>query len=336
MRKPDGQTIFLLVAAGAVLVAVSGFLLVQGNGRAGNGAPTRRSVRLESIPFNGRRAFQYLEDICKIGRRVSGSEGMRRQQAMLRKHFEQLGGRVRLQQFDVRHPQDGSRVTMGNMIVQWHPDRKERVLLCAHYDTRPFPDEDPDPRKRKDLFLGANDGGSGTAVLCEMAHYMPDLKGKYGVDFVLFDGEELVFDSQRDPFFLGSTHFAQDYRRNPPAHRYKFGILLDMVGDRELQIYREQNSRRFAPRLLNDVWNVAADLGVEEFIPRTRHTVNDDHLPLNRIAKIPTIDIIDFDYPRPGLRRSYWHTTADTPDKCSALSLAKVGWVVLEWLKRLK
>src|SRR5262245_10931968 len=171
------------------------------------------------IPFGGERAYQFLKEICAIGPRVAGTEGMRRQQAMLKAHFEKLGGRVTLQEFGARHPLDGNTVKMANMIVEWHPDRKERILLCAHYDTRPFPDQDVrDPRG---IFVGANDGASGAALFCELAFSMPELTSKYGVDFVLFDGEELVYDGQRDPYFLGSEHFAREYVAIPPGHTYR-------------------------------------------------------------------------------------------------------------------
>jgi Zn-dependent M28 family amino/carboxypeptidase len=264
---------------------------------------------------------------------------MQKQQELLTEHFAKLGGNVRMQSFDVRHPQDGSRVQMGNLIVQWHPDKKERILLCAHYDTRPYPDRDR--RDPQGVFIGANDGGSGVAVLCELAHYLSDLQIPLGVDIVLFDGEEFVFDDRRDQnyYFIGSTHFAQAYRNDPPQFVYKYGVLLDMVGDAELRLYREANSfssRRPRTRQLTiDIWNTAKRLGVQEFVHRTKHELRDDHLPLNDIAQIPTCDIIDFDYPHGGAR-SYWHTTEDTVDKCSADSLAKVGWVVLEWLKTAK
>jgi hypothetical protein len=297
--------------------------------------PAASGLKLADIPVDGERAYGYLKDICAIGPRVSGTEGMRRQQEYLQAHFEQLGGRVSLQQFPARHPLDGSRVGMANMIVEWHPERKDRILLCCHYDTRPFPDQDPvNPRGR---FVGANDGASGAALFCELAHHMPDLKSKYGVDFVLFDGEELVYDGQRDPYFLGSEHFAREYLASPPPHRYRYGVLVDMIGDANLQIYREVNSMRTPEtrQLNNDVFGVARSLGVREFIAQTRHEVRDDHLALNQIAKIPTIDLIDFDYPTTrGV--NYWHTTQDVPEKCSALSLAKVGWVLLEWTKRAK
>ena len=291
--------------------------------------------QLKSIPFNGSRSYQILKDLCAMGSRTSGSEGMKKQREFLTRYFTQLNGKVQLQSFDIRHPVDGSRVTMHNMIVQWHPKREKRILLCAHYDTRPFPDRDPDPSKRRGVFLGANDGASGVALLCGLAHSMADLKGSYGVDFVLFDGEEFVFDAEVDPYFLGSTEFAKSYRNTPPPYRYRWGVLLDMVADEQLQIYQEINSWKYARPVVQDIWAVAKKLGVIEFRSQRKHEIRDDHLPLNEIALIPTCDIIDFDYPRPGLRTSYWHTQQDNPKHCSAVSLARVGWVVQEWLRQL-
>jgi Zn-dependent M28 family amino/carboxypeptidase len=221
---------------------------------------------------------------------------------------------------------------MTNILVEWHSDRKARILLCAHFDTRPLPDRDPDPvRRRQGTFLGANDGASGTALLMELGHWMNDLDCAYGVDFVLFDGEELVFDERRDRYFWGSEWFARKYVEQPPDHHYRWGVLLDMVGDADLQIYQELNSTLWSDTkpLVQQIWAVAADLGVKEFIPRMKHEVRDDHLPLHNIARIPTCDIIDFDYP-------YWHTEADNPRRCSANSLEKVGRVVYEWLRKVQ
>lgn len=281
-------------------------------------------------PLDGARAYQYLQDICAIGRRVSGTPGMTRQQELVTKHFESLGGKVARQEFTARDPRSGDPVPMVNLIVSWRPDRNERILLCAHYDTRPLPDQEIDPIKRQQgLFIGANDGGSGVAVMMELAHLMPRLEAKYGIDFVLFDGEELVYDGDRDPYFLGSEHFAQQYRDHPPGHKYRWGVLMDMVGDADLQLYQEENSVtwRDTRPLVTQIWGLAQRMGVREFIARPKYLIRDDHLALRNIAKIPTCDIIDFDYP-------YWHTEGDTPDKCSGDSLAKVGWVVYEWMKR--
>ena len=145
---------------------------------------------------------------------------------------------------------------------------------------------------------------------------------------MLFDGEELVYVDGRDPYFVGSEYFAKQYKKNPPPYRYRWGVLLDMIGDRDLQIYQERQSAawRDTRPLVQQIWATAHALGVDEFIPRAKYHVRDDHVPLRNIANIPTCNIIDFDYPA-------WHTEADVPRQCSGTSLAKVGWVVLEWLR---
>ncbi|MCA9119406.1 MAG: M28 family peptidase [Planctomycetales bacterium] len=329
MRKPDGQTIFL-GAATLVLILVSYLAFFNNRGDAESQVPRSGPVSLETIPFDGRQAFRYLEMICEIGPRPSGSPGMVKQQEMLTNHFKGLGAAVELQQFETRHPSDGSRVNLANMIVQWHPERMQRVLLCAHYDTRPFPDQDR--RNPRGTFIGANDGGSGVALLMELGRHMRELEGPFGIDFILFDAEEFIFDANRDKYFVGSEYFARQYVAAPPAYRYRAGVLLDMVGDSHLDFYQERNSLFHARSLVDGIWNTANQLGVREFIRRPGYEIKDDHLALNTIARIPTCDVIDFDYPRPRAT-SYWHTEADTPDKCSPLSLAKVGWVMLEWLR---
>lgn len=271
--------------------------------------------------------MEHLEAICALGPRPSGSEAMRRQRTMLAAHFRAAGGTVKGQAFEVRDRRTGQQVHMENLLVSWHPDRTERILIGAHYDTRPYPDRDPvDPQGR---FLGANDGASGVALLMELARSMPALAGP-GVDFVLFDAEEYVV-GPRDPYFLGSTFFARQYaaaRRGDQGPVYRCGVIVDMVADRDLAIWQEVKSITWPDTrpVVESIWEVAARLGVRQFIPRPRHEVEDDHVPLRMIGRIPTCDIIDFDYPA-------WHTTHDSPDQCSAESLAAVGEVLLAWLQ---
>jgi len=291
------------------------------------------------IPLQSERTFGYLKEVCAIGPRISATEGMLKQQDLLKKHFEKLGAKVSLQEFDARHPETGQRVRLANQIVEWNPEKRERIVLCCHYDTRPYPDREPDPSKRRAPFIGANDGGSGVAMLMELGNHMAELRSKYGVDFVFFDGEELVYDDQvrRDPYFLGSEHFAREYAAHPPAHKYRWGVLVDMIGDKNLTMYREVNSMAWPDTrpLVLDLWKTAASLGVKEFVNVTRHEIRDDHLALRNIAKIPTCDIIDFEYPT-ARGDSYWHTTRDVPENCSGESICKVGYVISEWLKRVK
>jgi hypothetical protein len=341
MKKPDGPTLFLGVAAvlaSAVVLAVVWAAPGSSPQTASRPVAGKRVAAMNN-PLDAARSYRYLTRLCELGPRFSGSEGMRRQQQLVADHFTQLGGQVTLQEFRVRHPLTLAPVEMANLVVHWHPERTERLLLCAHYDTRPFPDRDPDPQRRRDPFLGANDGASGVAVLMELGHLMAQFESPYGIDFVLFDGEELVYDDDRDPYFLGSRYFAQQYINEPPPYQYRGAVLLDMVGDKHLQLYQERASMSWSDTrpMVEDIWRTAEQLGVTEFIPRRRrYEIRDDHLMLHDIARIPACDIIDFDYGPPGVRTSYWHTRADTPDKCSGESLAKVGWVVWTWLQSLE
>jgi hypothetical protein len=278
----------------------------------------------EQLRMDPERAFGYLEDICRIGPRPSGSPGMVVQQQLIADHFARTQAQVEFQSFDARHPLNGERVQMSNIIISWNPQATERVLLAAHYDTRPYPDREWHPAKRNGIFIGANDGASGVALFMEMAHQMPLLKPTCGVDFILFDGEELVF-GEEGQYFLGSEFFSREYRDNPPAHRYLWGVLVDMIAGRPLQLYQERNSLRYAPDLTRSIWAVARRMGAREFHDRPKHDVFDDHLPLNEIAGIPTCDIIDFDY-------AHWHTMGDVPANCSGASIATVGNVLLAWL----
>ncbi|MDB5386150.1 MAG: alkaline phosphatase isozyme conversion aminopeptidase, partial [Planctomycetaceae bacterium] len=189
-------------------------------------------------PLDAARTFKYLTQVCDIGSRPSGSAGMEKQQKLITDHFTKFDCEVKLQPFDAPHPLTGQPVRMNNIIISWHPESKERILLCAHYDTRPFPDREISPAARRGVFIGANDGASGVALFMELAHHMQKLKPTYGVDFILFDGEELVFD-QQGTYFLGSKHFARHYRDEPPAHTYKYGILVDMIASKTLALYYE-------------------------------------------------------------------------------------------------
>ena len=288
------------------------------------------SIANEPAQFSGTRAMEYLEAICELGPRPSGSEGMEKQRELLIRHFQNAGATVFRQAFRSRDGRNGDWVRMENLIVSWHPERNDRVLLGAHYDTRPYPDRDRrDPRG---IFLGANDGASGVAVLMELADSVAELKGTVGVDFVLFDAEEYVFEERRDSYCLGSLFFARQYASSRKAgtisYAYRCGVILDMVGDRNLTIWQEQQSVDWHDTrpVVESIWATAKQLQIQEFVPRPKYLINDDHVPLRMTGGIPTCDIIDFDYP-------HWHTTQDIPENCSAHSLGLVGRVILSWLQ---
>jgi hypothetical protein len=278
--------------------------------------------------FDGDRALAYLTTLCDLGSRVSGSEGMAKQQELLRAHFEKHGAKVRFQKFDGKQPSRDKAVPMANLIASWHPDRPTRLIISGHYDTRPIADQETNVRDWTKPFASANDGTSTAAFMMELAHHMKDLRAELGVDFVLFDGEEYIHDRNRDKYFLGSEHFAAEYKRAKDGPKYKAAINLDLFAAKGATFKVEHNSALLAGPLLEDVWKLAAELAVKQFENAWGHEVLDDHIALNR-AGIPAIDIIDFDYP-------HWHRLSDTPDKCSAESMATVAKVIMAWLERMK
>jgi hypothetical protein len=288
-----------------------------------------QNAPLKPAPIDGARAFAYLQKIVAIGPRPAGSRANDRQRQMVAQHFQALGATVQEQPFQGTDPLSGDPVSMANLVGSWFPERTARVVIACHYDTRPFPDQEPNPRLRRQPFLGANDCASGVALLMELARHLKPETTPWGVDLVLFDGEELVY-GNAGTYFLGSKEFARRYSAARRAGRtknyYAAGIVLDMVGGKNLRLPREPYSLRFARGLVTDVWGVAHRLGARAFVDDVGREVLDDHLPLND-ARIPTIDIIDFDYP-------HWHTADDTPENCSADSLAQVGRVLTAWLSK--
>jgi hypothetical protein len=293
-----------------------------------------RTTRADTTPsltpaaIDGARAYDYLKQICVIGPRPAGSAANARQRQMVSQHFTKHGATVREQPFSGVDPRSGARIDMVNLIGAWHPERTRRVVLGAHYDTRPFPDRETDPARRQVPYIGANDGASGVALLMEIAHHLKDLPTTWGVDLVLFDGEDLVY-AENGEYCLGSKHFARAYSESletrPDGPRYVAALVLDMIGDKNLAIEQEQYSLNFAPRLVQDVWSVARRLKAGAFRNRVGPAVNDDHLPLSN-AGIPAIDLIDFRPP------PTWHMARDLPDQCSSASLEQVGKVVTAWL----
>jgi hypothetical protein len=330
----SNRRVAILTGVIACIFVLAGLMIWSGRLPITNRADAAQSqLTLEEIPFNGTRAYRYLEEVCALGRRPSGSEGMAAQQHLLEKHFKTLGGVVHRQQFQYDHPQEvGQKVSMTNLIVQWAPERRDRILLACHYDTLPYPMLDK--RDPFGEFVGANDGGSGVALLMELGHEISDIleadQTHFGVDFVFLDGEEFIFIRHGGRYFVGSEVFSDAYAAGKLPYQavYHWAVLLDMIGDADLQIPQEANGLWWPDTqpLVHDVYATAKRLGVREFVPRRGREVQDDHIMLHNVGKIPAIDLIDFDY-------APWHTMEDTPDKCSALSLAKVGWVVREWLK---
>jgi glutaminyl-peptide cyclotransferase len=286
---------------------------------------------VKPAPFDGKQAMKYLDAICALGPRISGSTAMKKQQELIKKHFEDLGAKVQYQTFMAKQNSVRGEVEMTNIIISFHPDKKRRAIICSHYDTRPIADQEPDPRDWKKPFLSANDGGSGVALMMELGSHIKNLKTNVGVDFVIFDGEEYIFKAEglgRDRYFIGSEHFAKTWRQTKDRVDYSAAILLDMIAGKTLRLPVEINSYRRYPKLCEEVWAIAREQNAKAFQWDRGHEVQDDHLELQKVG-IPAIDIIDFDYP-------HWHRLSDTPANCSPDSFEQVARVLSVWLQRTK
>jgi glutaminyl-peptide cyclotransferase len=286
--------IFLFIVAGALLIALAiwGIWLL-----------TRQSVH-----FDGQRAYQDVVAQVAYGPRVPDSPARARTIAYIGNELRKAGWQAEIQATTWQG------ISIHNIIAS-RTDQAPQILLGAHYDSRLLADQDPGPSRNAPV-PGANDGASGVAVLLELARSLP--KDNLPTWLVFFDAEDDGGIAGRD-WIMGSQAFVAALTFHPRA-----AIIVDMVGDADLNIYEEQNSNA---ALVSEIWGQAASLGFErQFIPTIKYNMEDDHSPFIR-AGIPAVDIIDFDYP-------YWHTAADTPDKVSPKSLEIVGETLRTWLIR--
>lgn len=274
---------------------------------------TPSAVQAERPAFDGRRAFADLEKQVSFGPRVPGTPEHLRCRDWLISELQKSADRVEVQPFT--RVVNGKGLRMYNIFGIFNENASKRIMLSAHWDTRPTADEELDPANRRKPILGANDGASGVAVLLELARQFKQRRPEVGVIIAFWDGEDYGPDINN--MLMGSRYFARNMGRLRPD----YGILLDMIGDRDLQIYKETNSVYAASDLVDRVWRTAEQLGYRQQFPNAvKYTIMDDHVPLIE-AGVPCIVLIDFDYP-------YWHTLQDTVDKCSPQSLQIVGEVV--------
>ena len=276
-----------------------------------------------AISFDATRAWGDLQHQLDFGYRIPGTDAHRATRDWLVSELSKSSTKVTLQPF-TQHL-GGKDITMWNIIAVipgTGTTPRDSVLLCAHWDSRPTADMDPVEANRKKPIAGANDGASGVAVLLEIARQVKAQPIARDVVITLFDGED--YGPGIDNMLLGSKYFAKHLPEPQPS----WGILLDMIGDADLAIYREPSSEYYAKRVNDRIFRAARDQGYlrsagkSGFVDaRGKFSIIDDHTPLNE-AGIPVADLIDFDYPS-------WHTLGDTADKCDANSLKVVGKVVL-------
>ena len=271
--------------------------------------------------FSAQRAFDDLVRQTSFGPRSPGSQGYQKCLAFFQSALAPLADTVIVQRFSYRSYK-GDPYLGNNVIARFNLFQKERILLTAHWDTRPWADADENSANHTKAILGANDGASGVAVLLELARIFESSPVPIGVDVVLFDGEDVGQTGNSESYCQGSQYFA----KNLPQGSFRYAINLDMVGDKNLEIKRESNSDSYASSLMDRIFSTARALGITQFVDERIGGIYDDHMPLNKV-NIPAVDLIDFDYP--DATNKYWHTIEDTVDKCSPESLEAVGTVLL-------
>lgn len=276
--------------------------------------------------FDAQRACADIHRLCALGPRPTGSPAQRRQRELLRQELHALGFSTHLQAFDAVPASEPERSTVGvNLIARHLPERDARILLGAHCDTRPIADEDPDPLRRREPILGANDNASGCAVLLELARGIAADQLDLGVDLIFFDAEEYVFHPYLDDLAVGSTRFARRLIADRAVPRYAGAVIVDIVARAEMLLSPDGESAERAGWLVEEIWSTADRLRLPGFSRAVQYEVFDDHCPLLD-AGIPAINLIDVDDPR-------WHTHEDRPEFCSPAALDRVGRLLHCWLR---
>jgi len=267
--------------------------------------------------------WNYLEVLSGFGPRYVGTKGYSKTLRLIRRVGAEFADEVIEHSFFVKQHGGGQR-QMTNVEFVFHGNAEGRpVLLGAHYDTRPFADQESDPILQTHPIIGSNDGGSGTSVLLGLAQYLKEYPVSQPVRLMFFDGEDFGR-SGTGEMFLGSKHHA-DYLRKTSRGEWPLAVIIvDMVGDKDLEIFKETHSMASGPKVLDRIYSVAKRINSFQFNEKSKHTIQDDHLPFARLG-IPSVVLIDFDYP-------YWHKLSDTLDKCSSRSLSAVLSVLVRVL----
>jgi len=276
--------------------------------------------------FDGDNAYQYLIEQCSFGPRNPGSDGHSACQDYIIERLKIFSDEVLLQEFSFQEKGKNKSYTGTNIIARFNRSSSFQSLIGAHWDTRPWADQDDNIANRSKPIIGANDGASGAAIMLELASIMAKTPPPIGVNLVFFDAEDSGDPGLNETYCQGSMYFA----KHIPIPLPDEGIILDMVGDKQLSLPIERNSFKYHEDLVRRLWDRARELGLDAFKDYVAHAIYDDHVPLNEYAGISTIDIIDFEYPNS--YTNFWHTLNDVPKNCSAESLEQVGILITDYI----
>lgn len=292
-------------------------------------APKSKYANVKVPRFGQDSAYLYIQNQVDFGPRMPNTEAHGKTKVWLVEKMKSFGAEVIEQDFKAK-AYTGEQLNGTNIIAQFNPENKDRILLCAHWDTRHISDHDPDLEDQSKPVLGADDGGSGVGVLLEIARQLQANPIGIGIDLVLFDLEDYGQGGggSVESWCLGSQYWSRNL--HAPDYRPRFGILLDMVGSKGARFTKEGLSRSFAPKVTQKVWALAKGMGFgATFVDVNTPELIDDHYFVNKIAKIPTIDIINRQENTPSGFGHYWHTQDDTMDIISKRTLRAAGQTVL-------
>lgn len=316
----------------SVIILLLTILSSCNSGSKSNDPKPVESVTIESPIFDGDSAFSYVSTQCSFGPRVSGTKAHDDCSKWIIEKLTSYTKNVVSQPFKARL-WNGKGVNGKNIIASYNPENKSRIFLAAHWDSRPYADHDADVKNHNTPIDGANDGASGVGVLIEVARQLSIKKPNIGVDIVLFDLEDWgepqdTQSDQEDNWCLGSQYWAKT--PHIQGYRARFGILLDMVGAPNAEFAKEGTSMYYAPDIMNKVWSIAYQLGYSNyFVERNTNGITDDHLYINKIMSIPTIDIIQHEPNTQTGFNKHWHTLNDNISNISKETLSVVGKVCL-------
>jgi hypothetical protein len=290
--------------------------------------PEVTKVKVNVPDFVADSAYAWVKAQVDFGPRNPGSKGHAQTADYLVAELKRFAPEVALQTAPIKM-HDGKTFPLKNIIASFNPEARKRILLAAHWDTRPWADQDISDQKQP--ILGANDGASGVAVLLEIARQLAANPLAIGIDLVLFDLEDYGVSEVADSYCMGSQYWAKNPHKN--GYSAQYGILLDMVGARDARFYQEGTSLYFAPHIVRKVWNTAFDLGYGQYFAfQQSPPITDDHYYVNQLIGIPMIDIIQHDPTTANGFGSYWHTHADDLSQIDPATLKAVGQTLLQLL----
>lgn len=318
------------------LLALCTITACQQSGEQSAATKTPARPAVPAPVFNADSAFNYVAQQVQFGPRVPNTIAHANCAAWLAKTMSGMADTVIVQSYRTR-AFDGKVLDAQNIIASFRPESGNRILLCSHWDSRPFADQDS---VRKDEPIdGANDGASGVGVLMEVARQLSIARPNLGVDIIFFDAEDYgqpedsKFPPMEDSYCLGSQYWSNHL--HVPNYTARYGILLDMVGATRSTFTQEGTSMQYAPYVVDLVWQAAHDIGYSDyFLPERTKGIIDDHFYINRIAGIRCIDIIHYDFQTPSNFWKHWHTHGDTIDKIDRNTLKATGQTLLEVLFR--